>query len=856
LFGNGPARISNLAIQEAMILPEDGLKTVQVILNQNGLDTAAFKIVSLDANDLWKTHTTGEVGRQDESAESDPAGILDQITQIQARCTEQIEGVDYYAMVAGLGLEFGESFRGLQHVWRRDGEALGKVQIPEVLQGESSQYRFHPALLDACFHLLGAPLPGAKIETAYLLIGIDHFRLYRQPSGQLWNHTVLVEQSGETFTGNIRLFDDSGALIAEAQGLQLKRANRELLMRAVKPRFDDWFYTVEWHPQALPLGKDQNTTKSGSWSILADQSGFGKTLADNLAAESVTCKMLAPGEMIPPGSNLIYLAGLDVSIDDNPASMLENQVAVCLGAVQAARSGVDSRLWIVTRGAQPADQSRVEPAQATLWGLGRVIALEHPEIWGGMIDLDPDQPVSEQTAALIAEIKAGDTEDQIAFRQNKRLLARLVRSTRPPTHVGSFSSTAAYLITGGLGGLGLVTARWMAEQGAGHILLTSRHGLPPRAAWDQLPAGSQAAAQAAAIREIETSFGVNVEVAAVDVSDPAALEQVINTFGSTRPPLKGIIHAAAVLGSRTIAELSAGDLSAMFAPKIIGAWNLCNLTQALDLDFLVFYSSTTALWGSSQLAHYAAANTFMDTLAHYCRSRGQPVLSVNWGTWEIMRVASQTEQERTIQFGLDQMPADAALTILGALISSDLAQITVAAVDWNALKTAYEARRARPLLQLLESRKAQPKAAIQVKIATINEQIKALKPEDRREFIVDHVRKQVARVISAPDPARLNTTQGLFEMGLDSLMSVELKGLLETSVGHPLPSTLTFNYPTISDLSRYLDETVLAEQLTAAPSVPAAPSPVAPPAESKGDVNTMSEDDLASLLAAKLSKLK
>jgi acyl transferase domain-containing protein len=853
LFGNGPMRIGNLAIQEAMILPEEGLNTFQIILTQNGTDSAAFKIVSLDANDQWKTHTTGEVARQAASTENDSAGILDQITQIQARCTEQIDGVDYYAGVAAFGLEFGESFRGLQHVWRRDGEALGKVQIPEMLQDETSQYRFHPALLDACFHLLGAPLPDAKIETAYLLIGIDHFRLYQQPSGQLWNHTILVEQTGETFTGNIRLFDESGTLIAEAQGLQLKRANRELLLRAVRPRFDDWFYNIEWQPKSIPVSQVTNPHKS-KWYILPDQKGFGKIVVERLTTESETCSLITPGEPVSAGSNVIFLAGLDATLGEGGVTLLENQVALCQDVIQAALTGVDTRLWIVTRGAQPANQSRLEPAQATLWGLGRVIALEHPEIWGGLIDLDPDQPLAEQTAALIAEIRAGDTEDQIAFRQNKRLVARLVRSTRPSTHVGSFSPTAAYLITGGLGGLGLVTARWMAEQGAGHILLTSRHGLPPRSIWDQLPTGSQAASQAAAIREIETMFGVNIEVAAVDVSDSDELQLLIQSFGSARPPLKGIIHAAAVLGGRPLADLTAGDLRAMFAPKILGAWNLCNLTQELDLDFLVFFSSTTALWGSNLLAHYAAANTFMDTFAHDCRSRGQPVLSVNWGTWEIMRVASQSEQQRTIQFGLEQMPVEAALAILGGLIHSDLVQITVASVEWTSLKAAYEARRVRPFLQLLESRKAQPKSAVQVKSVSLNDQMKALKPEERREFIVDHVRNQVARVISAPDPTRLNITQGLFEMGLDSLMSVELKGMLETSVGHPLPSTLTFNYPTISDLSRYLDETVLAEQPSPAPTV--TPPPVEPAPVPEGNVNTMTEDELASLLASKLSGLK
>ncbi len=644
--------------------------------------------------------------------------------------------------------------------------------------------------------------------------------------------------------------------MAEAQGLQLKRANRELLLRAVRPRFDDWFYTVEWHPEILSHPNGRAAPQNRVWAIIADQSGFADELASVLANQSQNCLVLTPGQAAPVGANLIYLPGLDATLGDSSDRLIEDQATMCLGAIQAALAAPETRLWIVTRGAQAIQPSTLQPAQASLWGLGRVIALEHPEIWGGLIDLDPDQPPEAQITALIDEIRAAGDEDQVAFRESKRLVARLARTTRPSTRMSSFSPDAAYLITGGLGGLGLVTARWMAENGAKHIVLTSRHGLPPRSAWDDLPTDGQAAVQAAAVDEIENAFGVHVEVEAVDVADGDALQRLIQSFGSTRPVLKGVIHTAAVLGNRSLDELRAEDLAAMFRPKILGAINLGNLTHNLDLDFLVLFSSTTALWGSSQLAHYAAANTFMDSFAHFCVARGQPVLSINWGTWEVMRAASQAEQQLTQQFGLEQMPVEAALAILGSLLPPAQAQITVASVDWSALKTAYEARRVRPFLQLLETRKIQRQAGAPSKDASLSEQLKSLNPEDRRANIVEHVRRLVARVISAPDPSRLNITQGLFEMGLDSLMSVELKSLLETSVGQPLPSTLTFNYPTIADLARYLDETVLADQPAPTQSLPPSAPLLSPSEEPANDVNAMSEDELASLLASKLSKLK
>jgi acyl transferase domain-containing protein/acyl carrier protein len=854
LFGSGPYRVSNLAILEAMILPEEGLRTAQIILTPNGENSAAFKIVSLEPGGQWKTHTTGEVARQDAPAPDDPPANLRLIADAQARCDEQMRGDVYYDNVAALGLEFGESFRGLQHVWRRDGEALGKVQLPEILAADMKNYRFHPALLDACFHLLGAPLPGAKVDVAYLLIGIEHFRMYRPPSGTLWNHTVLVDHSGETFSGDIRLYDESGALVAEAQGLQLKRANRDLLMRAVRPRFDDWLYAVDWQPRPLPLEQTGSPRKASGWALIPDAGGFAQTLAAQLAANGETCRILVPGETPPVGADVLYLPGLDAGLEEQVTDLLEKQVALSSGVLALVQKARSSRVWIITRGAQPVAGSAVEPGAAALWGLGRVIALEQPEAWGGLVDLDPAQPLAEQAASLIAEIRAGDIEDQTAYRAGQRSVARLVRAARPTTQAYAFAPDAAYLVTGGLGGIGLVLARWMAQHGARNIVLIGRHGLPSRAEWDALPAGSPAALQAQAIREIEAANAASIEALAVDVNHLPALRELISSFGASRPALKGVFHAAAALGNCMVSQLGADDLRAMFAPKVQGTWNLHRLTQALDLDFWVLFSSTTALWGSSQLAHYAAANTFLDAFAHYRRARNLPALSVNWGTWEVMRVASQSDQQRVAQFGLEQMPAEAALSTLAALIPSHLAQITVAAVDWTPLKAAYEVRRARPLLEGLESKKVATKTP-PARSISLAEQLQSVPAEERRAFIVEQVRQHVARVISAPDPSVLNITQGLFEMGLDSLMSVELKGRLETSVGKPLPSTLTFNYPTIADLARFLDESVLTT--TVSEPVQPAPRPAENVTEApEEELDDLSEDDLAALLASKLSKLK
>ena len=561
ILGAGLYRISNFTIHEALILPEEDLRITQIILKQTDSDQLSFRVVSLNEENQWKTHASGEIFRQAGQAQERRVSSA-WIETIKDRCQQELNGEDFYTQVQSLGLEFGSDFRGLQHIWRRDGEALGLIQLPERLVAEAGKYHIHPAFLDACFHLLGAPLQSDLLENAYLLIGIENFTLYRPPTEALWDYVALREQSGETFTADIQLYNEDGLLVAEAQGLQLKRASREVLMHAVRPRFNDWFYTVEWQPHALTPNQATHQEPS-TWMIFADQNGVGTALADQLAALGEPYRLIQPGDDLLDNGYLIDLRGLDAtaSQDLSGEALLSGQVTVCdnaLHALQCLLANRDhaARLWLASRGAQPAghaagpERSIVEPAQATLWGLGRVIALEHPEIWGGIIDLDPSQTPEEQAASLLAEMQAGTQEDQVAYRQGQRYIARLVRSASPTAPNYAFTPEAAYLIVGGLGGLGLKTAHWFAAQGARHIVLTGRHGLPPRTEWAAAP-DSSLAGQVSAIQEIE-ALGAQVEILPVDAGDFAAMQDLIASFGGARPPLKGVVFAAAALSDHAL----------------------------------------------------------------------------------------------------------------------------------------------------------------------------------------------------------------------------------------------------------------------------------------------------------------
>jgi myxalamid-type polyketide synthase MxaE and MxaD len=292
-------------------------------------------------------------------------------------------------------------------------------------------------------------------------------------------------------------------------------------------------------------------------------------------------------------------------------------------------------------------------------------------------------------------------------------------------------------------------------------------------------------------------------------------------------------------------------LTAVLGPKVTGAWLLHELGRNLPLDFFVLFSSTTALIGSGRLGHYAAANQFLDALAHQRRSEGRCALSVNWGTWDEMRTVSDAERRSFAQAGLLPMRTGDALGALGRLAGGPAAQVMVASVDWDALIDLYELKRPRLLLADLRARpSAAPSRADRPRPVDLAARLEGLSGGARRDLLLAHVRAVAAAVLGLSE-ARIDPEQGLFDMGMDSLMAVDLKTRLEAEVGHRLPSTLTFNYPTVAALAGYLADEVLGSR-PAGPSAPPAPAPVV----SDASRDDLTEDELAALLAEKLGRLR
>ena len=424
------------------------------------------------------------------------------------------------------------------------------------------------------------------------------------------------------------------------------------------------------------LRKHPHCDSRSSWLIFADSSGVGEELGALIKAQGGRSILVTRGESYertdsehfrirperpedvrqlldaviapdqPTCRAIVHLWSLDAAPpEETTVTSLETAQTLGCGSIlqlvkELARVERHHfpRLWMITRGAQPAGEETLplNTAQAPLWGLGRVIAQEHPMFWGGLMDLEPRASLLEDVARqLWKEISVPDGEDQIAFRQGRRYVGRLVRKRRSDSFEAplKWRTDGSYLITGGLGDLGLSVARWMVEQGARRLILMGRSQLPPRAQWNSAEPGSRLAHQIAAIREME-ALGASVHLASVDVADEVQLSAFLDEFRAEGwPPIRGVVHAAGVLQDGLLVQLDTAALNSVLRPKMMGGWLLHRLLEDAPLDFFVLFSSAGSLLGQPGQGNYAAANAFLDALAHHRRAQGRPALSINWGAW-------------------------------------------------------------------------------------------------------------------------------------------------------------------------------------------------------------------------------
>ncbi|HEY3909040.1 MAG TPA: SDR family NAD(P)-dependent oxidoreductase [Stellaceae bacterium] len=473
-------------------------------------------------------------------------------------------------------------------------------------------------------------------------------------------------------------------------------------------------------------------------------------------------------------------------VEDAPAL-----VAAAVAEVQEAlASPQHRRLWIVTRQARAVEPGELpDPVQAMLWGMANSAALEHPELDLAMLDAEADREIS----AIIA---AGGAERRIALRAGRRRVARIERIAAPEAAFRP-RADATYLVTGGLGGVGLEVARWLAVAGARSIALAGRTLRDP----GSLP------------RE------ASVTAHRCDVADADALAVLLNELKRDRPPLAGVFHAAGVLDDGLLAQQTLERIEAVLRPKVIGATLLDRMTRDLPIEHFVLFSSSAALLGSAAQANHAAANAFLDALAEARRAEGLPAVSIAWGAWAEIGAAARAGASVARRGLLPMAPGEALQALAHAMMSAEPA-LGVLDIDWGRFLDRLAAGAVPPLFAEVAPRTIRSVAAGAAAGDAgqgLRARLAAAPAAERSRLLLDEVRRIVARILGRPAGELPPPKAPLRELGLDSLMSIELRNALAGACASRLSATLVFEHPTALALAQHLGSSVFAELMPMAP---------------------------------------
>jgi acyl transferase domain-containing protein len=586
------------------------------------------------------------------------------------------------------------------------------------------------------------------------------------------------------------------------------------------PAVDDWFHAVAWHE--IPRPEVSAEKADGDWIVLPDTGGVGDALVAIVRATGSSC-FVAPSDD-EFGRIAASRAGKFQVVDLRALQAVEGAaVELCqelAGLVRdlSQRDSLAARLWVVTAGAQGLD-GRVVPWQAPVWGLGRTISVEHAELWGGLVDLDPAAEASRNAAMLWQHILSGDGEDQVAFRNGRRMAARLERQVAPAIKDPVFGPGGAYLITGGFGALGLDVAQWLVKHGARRLILMGRTLPPPRREWRSLPAGSPHVPAVKAIQAME-SGGASVHMAAVDVGDPVALSRFFQSYEEEcLPPIRGLVHAAGVVRHTPLAEVSAEKFRELFHAKVDGAWRLHQALKDKSLDFFLLFSSASSLVSLPQMGPYAAANAFLDGLAAYRKSLGLCAMSVNWGPWIESGMYARFAAEgggKTAVRETAGMKTEEGLHCLLRLFGEETAGIAVLPGNWRAWAQAHSGLMAsRFLAGLLGGKKP---AAAESEPAALREKLLQAPVPERNARLVTYLRDALAAIVGF-DASAVNPLRPITECGVDSLMVLELRNRMTSDLGVTISNKRLLEGPTLVELAHYL-----ADELSKSTGPAAAPA--------------------------------
>lgn len=777
-FSRSDISITSLILQSPLILAESG-QYIQVMIHQrDGLHEV--KVWSREAEQAkWQLNATAEV-----ASGITPATPLN-LDAIKARCNTQSDMDEVYQRFAELGLPYGPAFRGIESVCSNENEVFARLKLPVDIH-DLSAFGIHPILLDSAFQ---AYLSVNKSDVLQLPFSIDSLTTYQSSGEEVFAWVTVEKSQNNSLTTNVVICDADGTILTEVKGLHGRPTypvtflSGQSLARSI--------YAIDW--QSAPQSQ---RARSGSYLIV---SHAGDKLAESTATllrdrgmdcESVDFARLNEARR---ADNIVCIFGCADSLMAQTWQPLLQALSVLQ---HIERHNWEVRLCWVTQGAVAVqDDQPCDVAQYGLWGGGRTLMLEHPEYHCTLIDVAKGVDIE----ALAQAITQEGEEQEIALTEQGQYVPRLkqVKDVQRP----ALKLTGTVLISGGLGAIGGNIARTLVKAGARQLVLSGRRG--------------QATPGAAELVAELQEAGAQVTVVAADVTDPQAVKQLLEQI-AFEYPLQGVVHTAGALDAAVLLEQTEEKLDTVFSAKVQGAMNLDRLTRDTPLDFFVLFSSVEGTLGSAGQGGYAAANACLDAIAANRRHAGLPGQSLAWGLWtddasNPLGVASgldARQQARIEKIGLGIVKKSLGNELFDRVVGATQGQLLLAPINVEQLQVNFKNEVPYLWKELVKtknratSKNRRPQRLID--LATVS-------GAARFNALVEIVRSNIISVL-ALDEKEVHINRPLNELGLDSLMAVELRNGLRKNTGKTLPATLAFDYPTIFDMATFINELFTREE--------------------------------------------
>jgi len=643
---------------------------------------------------------------------------------------------DHIEQIKKISLTLGPHFHWIESVFTKDNCTLAKMRAPQD-PFETAQYVLYPGLIDSCFQSMLAILHD-DIKTLAIPLTIEEFSFDLTAESPRWVYgKIQYDEQTQRSLIDFLFFSEQGVQVGSLLGVVTQKAPKEALERSLKRQMTmtDYFYETVWTELSLSNGSEQKEYQN---IVTYDARNKDEQFAD-----------------ITPAQQLLEFMQ---------------------GFIQDKLS--NSRLIIITENAFSLSGETIHLNQGVLNGFIKTLILEYPELAIQQIDVLANQEIK---SALEQIVNLDHHEQILAYRGGKCYAQRINKyknSAGNSKNKMQFDADAAYIITGGLGGIGLEVARYLANNKAGRIILSSR-GKPSENAQN-------------IIAQIQKT-GAQVIVYPCDIRDRKQVAELL-CVANNDYPLKGIFHAAGLIDDATFDKQTRDHFEKVFAPKARGAWHLHELTQekGVVLDYFVLFSSIASLTGSLGQSNYAAANSFLDALAYYRQQNGLVAQSINWGPWAEVGMAKELPGDQK-KLGIFALRTTQALDALAIALHQPIAELGIMRINWKHF--AEQIPKIPSWLKILAEKSHD---------TTFINQLQATPNDQREKLIKARVMQEIRKVLRFDSSQVIDENKGFFEMGMDSLMTLELKNQLQVILNQVLPNTLAFDYPTPAKITAFI----------------------------------------------------